>query len=89
MTAKNSKSCVGTYEWDTGYKNPIVYMMLQFYSVINSTWVNPYQLIQDPVHETHIGPEGHDIFYICSICNPYELRTIREFVFFMTIIIEV
>lgn len=62
--------------------NPIVYIMLHSYSIINLTWVN-LGLIQ--VMMRPIVSEFNEIFYIYSIWSPYEPRKMRKFVFFITI----
>lgn len=62
--------------------NPIVYIMLHSYSIINLTWVNP-----GLIHVMKIRPivsEFNEIIYIYSIWSPYEPRKMREFVFFIT-----
>lgn len=63
--------------------NPIVYIMLHSYSIINLTWVN-LGLIQ-VMKMRPIVSEFNEIFDIYSIWSPYEPHKMREFVFFITI----
>lgn len=62
--------------------NPIVYIMLHSYSIINLTWVN-LGLIQ--VMMRPIVSEFNENFFIYSIWSLFEPRKMREFVFFITI----